>query len=678
MTPEPPRRLRAIAPGTDAGERELDAVRVAQSDAERIGARLARALENISDAFYTLDRDWRFTYLNHEAERMMQKPLDQMIGHVVWDVFPDVVGTAFHREFLRAARTGETVAFEAYYPGLDLWAAVRAHPSDDGLAVYFLKVNEKKAADLALAASEHRYRTLFERAGDAILIVDDEGRYVDANEAAAVLFGLARDEIIGKRLSDFVVDALDGIDIATAWAALRSVGEMRGEIKLRRADGEIRDAGFHAVADISPGLHLGVLSDITDRLRHERETTQRAQILGALRRLSPGDDAEGTADTICSEIVANGDFPTAAIFSFVTDDRATPLAARLRDGRGLEVLPPLSDGRLDQLRVKAQGGPWVDPIGPASPGSPQEAYLRLGIRAVAFAPIESDGRLIGLLAAGSDEAPAELSQRLAALMEFAALASSLLGPGLRHRAERAEKRATLRSVIADGAFAPVFQPIVDMATGEILGFEALTRFTDGTPPDRAFLAAAKVGLGLELEAATIKAALAAAGPLPRGGFLDINVSPDLVMARSQLRSLLKPTDRRVILEITEHVDVQDYGGLRRAITTLGRDVRFAVDDAGAGFASLRHILELAPSHVKLDRALVSRIDRDPARQALVAGLVHFAGAIDVMLIAEGVETAAERDTLIGLGVRVGQGFLFGRPAPAGTVLVHHPRARRAT
>jgi len=120
----------------------------------------------------------------------------------------------------------------------------------------------------------------------------------------------------------------------------------------------------------------------------------------------------------------------------------------------------------------------------------------------------------------------------------------------------------------------------------------------------------------------------------------------------------------VVLEITEHVDVQDYEILRASLASLGSDVRFAVDDAGAGFASLRHILELAPSHVKLDRGLVARIDTDPARQALVAGLVHFATEIAVMLIAEGVETEDERQTLLRLGVHVGQGYLLGRPAPA--------------
>jgi len=210
----------------------------------------------------------------------------------------------------------------------------------------------------------------------------------------------------------------------------------------------------------------------------------------------------------------------------------------------------------------------------------------------------------------------------------------------------------------------VLQPIVEMANGEVLGYEALTRFSDGTPPDQVFKAAADAGLGLQLEAVTIEVALDAAAPLRGDCFLDINVSPDLVMARKPLQGLLRRSAPGVVLEITEHVDVQDYEILRASLASLGSDVRFAVDDAGAGFASLRHILELAPSHVKLDRGLVARIDTDPARQALVAGLVHFATEIAVMLIAEGVETEDERQTLLRLGVHVGQGYLLGRPAPA--------------
>jgi EAL domain-containing protein (putative c-di-GMP-specific phosphodiesterase class I) len=118
-----------------------------------------------------------------------------------------------------------------------------------------------------------------------------------------------------------------------------------------------------------------------------------------------------------------------------------------------------------------------------------------------------------------------------------------------------------------------------------------------------------------------------------------------------------------VVEVTEHVEVQSYGAVRAAIASCP-GVRIAVDDAGAGYASLRHILELQPDFVKLDIGLVHNIDTDPARQALAAGLRHYADQTGTTLIAEGVETLAERDALARLGVPLAQGYLFGRPGPA--------------
>jgi EAL domain-containing protein (putative c-di-GMP-specific phosphodiesterase class I) len=118
-----------------------------------------------------------------------------------------------------------------------------------------------------------------------------------------------------------------------------------------------------------------------------------------------------------------------------------------------------------------------------------------------------------------------------------------------------------------------------------------------------------------------------------------------------------------VLEITEHDPIQDYAALRAALTALEPPVEVAVDDAGSGYASLRHILALRPRYVKLDIGWVRGIDADPARQALVAGLVHFAGEVGCRLIGEGVETEAERTALLRLGVPLGQGCLFGRPVP---------------
>jgi PAS domain S-box-containing protein len=636
----------------------------AQSRAERIGGRLARTLESITDAFYTLDREWRFTYVNHEAERIQQRTRAELLGRSVWDVFPEAVGTVFDLQFHHAMASGETVTFEAFYPPLDLWAAVRAFPSEDGLGVFFLDVSAAKKAEAALLASERRYRALFERSGDAILIADDSGRYVDANIAAAVLLGLPCAEIIGHRLNDFLAEPTSEEQQEAAWQAFRAAGELHGQVRVRRPNGEIRDTEFNAVADTSPGLHFGEFRDVTERQRQERSSAQRRRLLAALRRLPQGDEPEHAANAICVELVANGDFPSAAIYPFGTEDETTALGARLHDGRGIGALPPLSKGRLAALEVKAHGGAWVEDISGPDDGSPRARIAQLGIRALALAPIESEGQLVALLVAGADETAAELAQRLPALVEFAALASSLLGPGLRQRSQRTIERNRIRQIIATSAFRPVFQPIVEMTTSAVLGYEALTRFSNGTPPDEVFQAAADAGLGLELEAVTIEVALDAAAPLRADCFLDINVSPDLVMARKPLQGLLRRSAPGVVLEITEHVDVQNYVTLREALASMGGEVRFAVDDAGAGFASPRHILELAPSHVKLDRALVARIDTDPARQALVAGLVHFATEIEVMLIAEGVETEAERQVLLRLGVHVGQGYLLGRPAPA--------------
>lgn len=641
---------------------DLTLLREAQADVARLGIRLARTLETIADGFYVFDREWRFTYVNHEAERMLRRPRDELLGRIVWEEFPEAVGSIFDTEYHRAVATGEPVAFETYYAPLDVWVAVRAHPTEDGLAAYFLDVSARHQAETALAASEHRYRSLFEQASDAILLADDAGRWVEANRSAAELLGLPLASLIGRRLSDFVVDTKGSADTARAWATFLADGGMRGDVRLRRPDGHVREAEFAAVANVSPGLHLSILRDVTESRRYERMAEQRARIVDALRRLSPGDDPSETADDICAAIVGGGGFSCAVVFALDEDGAASTLAARFSDGRTLSAVPSLDRRDVVALRMRVSSGPWIGDWTDCDRRT-RAKVKGLDMVASVFVPIEARGDVVGLLAAGSPDAVSDLATDLTAVTEFGALASSLLAPGLRRRSELGIQRRRIREVISRRRFRPVFQPIVDMASGKVLGHEALTRFADNVAPDLVFRAAMEAGLGLELECATLEAALRHA-PVRGGTFLDVNVSPAMVMAGEPLAGLLRRAKREVILEITEHTQVDDYVALRHALGELGDGVRFAVDDAGAGFASLRHILELSPTHVKLDRGLVSRIHADPARQALVAGLVHFAERVDLRLIAEGVEIIAERNTLLCLGVRIGQGHLFGRPRPA--------------
>jgi EAL domain-containing protein (putative c-di-GMP-specific phosphodiesterase class I) len=277
-------------------------------------------------------------------------------------------------------------------------------------------------------------------------------------------------------------------------------------------------------------------------------------------------------------------------------------------------------------------------------------------------PLRHGSRVVGLLAVATDDprGAIALERHLVALSHFGVLASGLLGPGLAAREHEADLRTEIGRVIADRDFVTVFQPMVSLADGEPFGFEALTRFSDGTPPERRFNDADTIGLGVDLEIATLSAALEAAARLPSDASLSVNISPGLVLQQHRLASLFRRVPRPIIVEVTEREPIDDYVTFRRAMARLDT-VAWAVDDAGAGYASLRHIIELRPDYVKLDQGLVHAIPSDPVRQALAAGMLHFATSIGVRIIAEGVETDAERLTLQALGVGFGQGYLFGRP-----------------
>ena len=196
----------------------------------------------------------------------------------------------------------------------------------------------------------------------------------------------------------------------------------------------------------------------------------------------------------------------------------------------------------------------------------------------------------------------------------------------------------------------------------MVGYEALTRFNDGTPPERRFADADQVGLGQDLELACLHAAMKAGKRLPAGRWLSLNVSHWLLSKLAD-PSVLADPGRPLVLELTERLEIRDYETVREDLRRIPEPVSIAVDDAGAGFASLRHIIELHPRYVKIDLRLVRGVDTDPARQAMIAGMVYFSRQTDCALIAEGIETEAERRALRQLGVTFGQGYLFGAPVP---------------
>jgi EAL domain-containing protein (putative c-di-GMP-specific phosphodiesterase class I) len=232
--------------------------------------------------------------------------------------------------------------------------------------------------------------------------------------------------------------------------------------------------------------------------------------------------------------------------------------------------------------------------------------------------------------------------------------------------KRRERLARIDAASATNGMHMVFQPIVELEGRGVVGVEALARFAclPDRPPDEWFAEALAVGRGTELELLAIERAVAQVDSLPSDAFVSLNVSPTAASAPALDACLAGIPGPRIVLELTEHTRVRDYDGLRVCLDRFrDRGVRIAVDDAGAGYAGLQHILNLQPDVIKLDLMLTRDVDTDPARRALSACLVTFAREIGAEVVAEGIETPAQLETLRALGIRWGQGFYLGRPAP---------------
>ncbi|HEY8800987.1 MAG TPA: EAL domain-containing protein [Candidatus Limnocylindrales bacterium] len=528
-------------------------------------------------------------------------------------------------------------------------------------------------AQEALTASELRYAAIFEGTAEAILIAEvSTQRLRWVNSAACALLGYTRDELLELSVHDIhPTDDLPAVldqfhtTVGGRITVARSVPCVQKDGTVRLAD--IR--GSQAVVD-GVVCNIAFFTDVTALRAAEsslaREFRERACVAAALARLQPRASAEETAAEICDELLGLPGIDAAMICNFLDPERAVPLAVSGPDGLPMAPGRPLPAARAKYLYDRAAQGPWAEAWRPRpADGRYGHTMVELGFRAVAYAPIRNGDSLLGVVAVGTrDEAYVRhLIDHLPAVGEFAATARVLISGQLErgHRDELVRER--VRRALAKGGLGPVFQPIVALGSGTAIGYEALTRFADGTPPDRMIAEAHTVDLGLELEVACLAAALEAAEALPQDAWLSLNVSPGLILHSGKLRGLLAGRSRRFVLEVTEHAEIDDYAAVRRALAEFEPTVSLAVDDAGAGFASLRHVVELAPRFLKLDVTLVRHVDRDLTRQAMIAGLSHFAARADCEVIAEGIEDPVELEMLRELGVSFGQGYLLGRPEP---------------
>jgi len=278
----------------------------------------------------------------------------------------------------------------------------------------------------------------------------------------------------------------------------------------------------------------------------------------------------------------------------------------------------------------------------------------------------SDGSVYGTFCCFSFRPDHSLNERDVEMMRaFADLAAGQIEARVRQTAHETDTLERVSNVIKRDDLAVVYQPIYDLSTNQVAGVECLARFPDNAArgPDEWFAEAANVGLGIDLELTAIRAALRGLQHLPSDLYLAVNVSPDTILSGGVERVLAEVPDGRMVLEVTEHAIIGDYVRFREALDPLRGRVRIAIDDAGAGYSGLRHILDIRPDIIKLDMSLTRGIDKDPARSALARALIAFAADIGSTIVAEGIETAAELKVLETLGAHAGQGYHLQRPKP---------------
>lgn len=489
-------------------------------------------------------------------------------------------------------------------------------------------------------------------------VLSDEGFEVIQAEDGEEAIALIEHHHPDVAILDYKMPRLSGLDVIRRVRHHPELGSM--QLLMFTGSDEVpeRIAGLNAGADdyLAKGADHGELvARVRARVRAgrdvEREITRsldvRSKTVSALASMPLPKQLNAAAAAICEQLVQSASVEGAVVVSRANSATAVIGAAgSLHDWtRSAPLLPSIDQG--------VHHGAWLD-------AEPRVLGVHGNVTGlIGWTTLPDPGGTIGLLGVISDR-QAEPSAALAVALDCAPVVAALLRPEFTTSIGQGRKEDLL-DLIELRRFTPVYQPVIELRTREVVGYEALTRFASGERPDLVFADADQFGLLVELERATLEAAIDGAEHLDPDAYLTLNASPTYI-SEGLSSALASRTDRDLVIELTEHKPVTDYDALARRLQSVG--TKLSVDDTGAGYSSLRHILRLRPDFVKADRSWVENLDDDIVRQELFRVMRDFTHRIGSTLIAEGIETPDELDTLIHLGVQFGQGYLLGRPEPA--------------
>jgi diguanylate cyclase (GGDEF)-like protein/PAS domain S-box-containing protein len=682
--------------------------RSAEQQAVRVAERLAATLESITDAFYTLDREWRFTYLNREAERLFKRPREQLLGKVLWDEFAALKGQIGYREFHRALRENRTVVFEEYYAPYQTLSEVRAYPSDEGLTVYFCDVTEARRTEESLRISEERFRTIARATSDVVWDWNLEDDSVWASDSVEPVFGYTMADFSEpvRGWSDHIhPDERERVVRHIRSAIESSEEQWMDEYRFLRKDGStalvldrgyiLRDAGGRATR------MDGAMVDLTERRQAERrieylayydvltQLPNRQLLMDRLQRA-----LENCAQRRCTNALLFIDLDN---FKSLNDT----LGHAVGDQMLKQVAQRLSGTVSDHDTISRFGGDEYVALLEGMSADMERACAQartVGERMLMTLrqPYQLDQYChhstasIGMvLFSDARDDIGELLKR-ADMAMYAAKAAGrntlrLFNPGMQAAlSARMALENDLRQAVrtCEREFDLHYQPQIGR-DGQVAGVEALLRWRHPVrgmvSPVEFIPLAEETGLVLALGQWVLKKAcdqLLAWADSPATAHIEVavNVSarqfhhPQFVAQVLDVVAAAGIDARRLKLELTETSlleNVDDTVAKMNVLKTHG--VSFALDDFGTGYSSLAYLKQLPLDMLKIDRSFVLDLLTNRNDAVIARTIIALGHSLGLRVLAEGVETAAQRDFLFEHGCDAYQGYLCARALPAAAV-----------